>query len=279
MNINKIVNDPRMIKALTSLSYQEFYDLVPEFERQLYIVRKQKPNRKRLPGQGQKGVLNTTEAKLFFVLFYVKTYPTFDVLSFVSGKQRGHACEATHFLLRVLEKTLGHKIRFPKRKIRSIEEFIEVFPDIKDVFLDGTERRIQRPKKKKNQTKQYSGKKKTTTRKNVILASERGEILYMIEHIPKSVGIWTDTGFKGIESKHPNVCMPKKGSKLKPLTLEEKRENTLISSIRVKAEHAIGGMKRFRSMIDTLRNRLGVFDDQIIGVPAGLWNYHLSYRT
>ena len=89
MNITKLAHDPRAIKALTGLSYQEFTDLLPVFERALERVQMEKPNRKRNPGGGQKGHLKTGEAKLFFILFYFKTYPTFDILGFLSGKSRG----------------------------------------------------------------------------------------------------------------------------------------------------------------------------------------------
>ncbi len=71
--------------------------------------------------------------------------------------------------------------------------------------------------------------------------------------------------------------MPIKGTKKYPLTYAQKQENTLISSIRVRVEHAIGGMKRFRAVSDMLRNRLGRLDDLFMQLAAGLWNYHLSY--
>lgn len=298
MNISKLAYDPRAIKALTGLSYQEFTDLLPVFERALKNLQMKKPNRQRNPGGGQKGHLPTTEAKLFFILFYFKTYPTFDILAFLSGKSRGRTCMAVHFYAQVLNRSMEMKHTLPKRRIGDIDEFLRLFPAVKDVFIDGTERRIQRPKKPKNQRKQYSGKKKATTRKNIVMTDDHKRILYLsptkagrrhdkrlvdkaslIEHIPRSVGIWVDTGFQGIQKQHPNVCIPTKGTKKHPLTPAQKQENRLISSIRVRAEHAIGGMKRFRAVSDTLRNRLGKLDDLFMQLAAGLWNYHLSYGT
>lgn len=294
MNISKLAHDPRAIKALTGLSYQEFSDLVPVFEKSLRTFQMKKQNRKRKPGAGQKGHLPTTEAKLFFILFYLKTYPTFDVLGFLSGKSRGRTCEYVHLYTKILGKTMKMKGSLPKRRIGDINEFLRLFPAVKDVFLDGTERKIQRPKK--NQKKQYSGKKKMTTRKNVIMTDEKKNILYLsptkagrrhdkrladkeslIEHIPSHVGIWVDSGFQGIQKQHTNVCMPKKGTKKNPLTVEQKKENTLISSIRVRVEHAISGIKRYRSASDTFRNRLGYLDDMFMEIASSLWNYHLSY--
>jgi len=42
-------------------------------------------------------------------------------------------------------------------------------------------------------------------------------------------------------------------------------------------EHAIGGMKRSNILVHTLRNRIAHFEDDVIGICAGLWNLALSY--
>lgn len=296
MNITKIAGNPRLCKALTGMSHEEFSDLVPVFEQALTELRMQKPNRKRRVGAGQKGVLQDTPSKLFFILFYLKTYPTFDVLSFFSDKERSHCCEAVRLFSEALKKALGHEHALPKRRISSVEEFLIVFPEAKDVFLDGTERRVKRPTNERRQRKAYSGKRKTTTRKNIVMVDEDKRILLLtptksgrrhdkrladkeslIEHIPKHVGVFTDSGFQGIQHLHPNVCMPKKGTRTHPLTEEEKRNNTVISSLRMRVEHAIGGIKRFRALSDVFRNRSGILDDLFMELGAGLWNRHLRY--
>lgn len=296
MNISKIAGNPRLCKALTGMSHAEFSDMVPVFEKALIELRMQKPNRKRRVGAGQKGKLQGAASQLFFILFYLKTYPTFDVLSFFSDKERSHCCEAVRFFSQALKKALGHELMLPKRRISSIEEFLTAFPEAKDVFLDGTERRVKRPKNQRRQRKTYSGKRKTTTRKNIIMVDEDKRILLLsptksgrrhdkrladkeslVEHIPKHIGVFTDSGFQGIQHLHPNVCMPKKGTRLRPLTEEEKRNNTVISSLRMRVEHAIGGIKRFRVLSDVFRNRSGILDDLFMELGAGLWNRHLRY--
>jgi hypothetical protein len=296
MNLSKLARNPRAIKALIGLSYQEFIDLVPTFEKVLTEMKRENKNRIRAIGGGRKGALRTTEAKLFFILFYLKTYPTFDVLGFFFSKPRGRSCEHTHFLMHVLKRSLGREFVLPKRKIRSVEEFLQVFPEVKDVFGDGTERRIQRPKKPKREHKTYSGKKKAHTRKNVILSDERRRILIvsptksgrrhdkrladkilLAERLPPHIGFFGDSAFQGIQHVHPNACIPKRGTKKHPLTESERADNHLISSFRMVIENAISGIKRFRALVDVLRNKIGRFDDDCIEICAGLWNYHLRY--
>lgn len=295
MNIEKLSNDPRGIKALTGLTYEEFDNLVESFDKELKIYRNSN-NKHRKTGGGRRGYLPRPKDKLFFVLFYIKTYPTFDVLSFFTNKGRGRCCEEVHIYLEILEKTLKTKIKLPKRKINSVEEFIKEFPGVKDVFLDGTERLIQRPRDSKRNRKNYSGKKKCHTRKNIIVSDENNRILLvtptksgrrhdkrlsdkidLINRIPKHIGIWADSGFQGIQHNHPNTVVAKKGRKDIPLTKEEKKENQVISHFRVRIEHVIGKMKRYRAYSEKLRNKLGIFDDRVALVTASLWNYHLAY--
>lgn len=299
MNIKPALRSDRSSNALIGLSVLEFQELVPTFSQCLTeAMMERKGERKRKPGAGQKGKLPTVEEKLFCVLMYAKTYPTYDVTGFFSGMERTRACRWIQFLLPVLEKALGRKLVLPKRQIRSVEEFLEAFPEAKDVFIDGTERRTQKPVNPKRRKKLYSGKKKATTRKNVVVSDEKKRVLVLTptksgrrhdkrlfdkaiggRNIPENVGVWTDTGFIGVEKDHKKTVMPKKGTKNHKLTEEDKSDNRLISGIRVLSEHTIAGIKRFGATTNIYRNRLPNFDDRIMLVSAGLWNYHLSFSS
>lgn len=182
MNMAPVLKSARAMRALTGLSREEFNALVPEFEKELRIHQENQPNRKRKAGGGRKGHLPTAREKLFFILFYIKTYPTFDVLSTFCGKSRGSCCDAVHLFLGVLEKVLGHQVQLPKHRIHSVEEFTERFPGVKDVFVDGTERPIQRPKDSKTNKRHYSGKKRRHTRKNVVVVDETKRIFDGFTH-------------------------------------------------------------------------------------------------
>jgi len=84
----KNVTDDRQMRALTGLSVSQFEMLVREFseeykkwQEEIYQDALSKGMRQRRPGGGAKGKLPTPTDKLFFLLVYLKTYPTFDVLS------------------------------------------------------------------------------------------------------------------------------------------------------------------------------------------------------
>ena len=50
----------------------------------------------------------------------------------------------------------------PKRNLLTSEDFKSLFGEHKDLFIDATEQRIQRPQDDEFQKETYSGKKKLT---------------------------------------------------------------------------------------------------------------------
>jgi len=91
----------------------------------------------------------------------------------------------------------------------------------------------------------------------------------------KEIQLDTDTGYQGIKKLHPNSLLPKKKSKKKPLTAEEKALNREISSERVFNEHAIGFIKRFKILSERYRNRRKRFALRF-NLIAGICNFDLS---
>jgi hypothetical protein len=173
--------------------------------------------RKRARGGGRKARLESIESKLFFILFYFKCYPTFDVLGFLFDLERGCSNRWVHRLQGVLETALGQKMVLPERKIESIEQFLQRFPEIKKVILDGTERPVQRPKDEKKQQEHYSGKKRRHTRKYITVSTRKKRVIVLtharagtihdkrqldeasvVEHIPDEVVLMGDLGFQGL---------------------------------------------------------------------------------
>lgn len=295
MNIRSALRTDRMCKALTGLTVKEFTDLVADFfwNYQEYEA-KRKPDRKRKLGGGRDSYLERTEDKLFYALWYLKTYPTFDVASFYVGFARSKAHKWAHLLLSILSQTLGRKLVLPERKISSPQEFERLYPEVREVFADGIERSIKRGKNKKRQQKNYSGKKKMHTRKSVLVSDNKRRILVItkqksgrrhdkrladkesiFENLPEDIDAYADTAFEGEKRVHGRVYIPQKKPKGRLLTAQEKDMNKLISSFRVVVEHAIGGIKRYGCMSQKLRNRKPFIDDHFLLLTAGLWNYHL----
>ena len=301
ISIKRAISDKRLMSALTGVTPQEFSDLIPAFS-QSYFEEKRKQHRKskeRKIGGGRKGFLKIIEEKLFYALFYHKCYPTYDLASLVFNCNRSNACRRQFELSGILEKTLGRKLALPVRKMKTLEEFFKAFPGAKEVFIDGTERPVQRSKNKEKQKENYSGKKKRHTRKNIVITDKRKRVGFLgrtvpgkendftvlkkqvsPDNMPKSVKKHVDLGFKGIDKQFPGhkISMPKKKPRTRELTQFAKEQNTKKSSVRVLVENALAGVKRLRIVSDVFRNRKKNFDDQAMLLACGLWNYHLAAK-
>ena len=72
--------------------------------------------------------------------------------------------------------------------------------------------------------------------------------------------------------------MPKKRSRGKPLTKDEKRTNQGISSERALNENVIGRLKRFKILSDKYRNRRKRFGLRF-NLIAGIQNWELKNDT
>lgn len=87
-----------------------------------------------------------------------------------------------------------------------------------------------------------------------------------------------DTGFQGFELEHIAILQPKKKPKGKALSEEEKQVNQMISSVRVRVEHVMSGIKRCRIVKDKHRNWLKGFKDTVMEIACGLHNLRLQFR-
>lgn len=121
--------DERHMKALTGLGSEEFSKLSESFEETLERNQNaKKTNPKRASGGGAKHTLKTGRDKLFFILLYLKIYPTYDVIAGMFSVNRSQACRWIHEFMPVLMQTLDHEAVLPFRKISSYEEFITPEP-------------------------------------------------------------------------------------------------------------------------------------------------------
>ena len=296
LNITRALNNDRLIRALTGLNRKAFDELcvlfAPVYEASLQAELKP---RKRARGGGRKARLESTQAKVFFILFYFKCYPTFDVLSIIFDLERGRSNRWVHRLQGILETTLGRRMVLPERKITSIERFLERFPEVKTVIFDGTERPVQRPQDNEKQKAHYSGKKKRHTRKHITGTTRDKRVIILtpakpgkvhdirqlreetlVENIPDEVGIEGDLGFQGLHNDFVNVHLPHKKPRGKELSEIQKEKNKAFSAQRVACEHAHAGIKRYNAVTSIYRNRVADFDDHLMLITTGLWNLYLE---
>ena len=163
LDVNTITDD-RQMRALTGLDLEAFCALVEPFvtgcqqEADARFSAQQPRQRRR--GGGRKGMLASPEQKLLFILYYLKVYPTFDVLAVTFGLPRSKACEHAHRLAKALERTLRTRGVLPARAIDSLSQMQAVFAEVPVLLLDATEHPFHRAQAAVDRAADYSGKKK-----------------------------------------------------------------------------------------------------------------------
>lgn len=161
------IRDDRQMKALTGVSQADFDFLLPVFrhvyqesEQQRYKDGLETGARSRKPGAGIKGKLPTMADKLKFVLYYYKTYPTFDVLGSQFDMARSKANENLHKLSPILYDTLVELDLMPYREMETPDALREAVSGVDQLIIDATERVCRRSQDDATQREHYSGKKK-----------------------------------------------------------------------------------------------------------------------
>jgi hypothetical protein len=162
---------------------------------------------------------------------------------------------------------------------------------LKVILVDVTESPVERPKK--GQKRWYSGKKKRHTIKMQIVICAVTHIVIAVfvdcgsthdfkiwkksigVKVIKHIQIKADSGYQGIKKLHSNSETPKKKTKKKPLTKEEKANNRRLSSERVYVEHVNRWLKRLRIIAERYRNRRKRYGLRL-SLLCGLHNFELE---
>ena len=282
MNQQYLLKHRELFQYVIGINFNQFSEILPKFSVALRKAEYQKiwgKPRLREPGGGRKSKLPDDYQKLFFILFYYKTYPTFRFAQVIYGLDKRNIQLWVKFLAPVLFQALGYELSLKlRKKISRFDLWLEEYPELSEFIVDCTERAIQRPKDGKIQSEYYSGKKKYHSVKNQILVSPTTkrilsvsgsvegtihdkklfEVTPQLPYLPDySVGLG-DLGYMGTDGLNPRLKMilPQKKPPGKDLTDSQKLNNKAISSIRVRVEHPFSYLKHFNILSVKFRGRL-----------------------
>ena len=96
--------------------------------------------------------------------------------------------------------------------------------------------------------------------------------------VPAGSDLYRDSGFQGHELPGVNIHQPKKKPRGGELSVVDKVQNRLISSVRVVVEHVIAGVKRCRIVKDIFRNTKEEYDDMVMELACGLHNFRSEHQ-
>jgi DDE superfamily endonuclease/Helix-turn-helix of DDE superfamily endonuclease len=221
------------------------------------------------------------EDHLLIMLIYYRCYVTQEFLGFFYHVDKSAICRAIKRLEKLAAPLFGVK-REPRISRREAEALI----------IDCTEQPIQRPGDDAVQKKHYSGKKKRHTLKTELMVTKKGRIVSVSpshpgsDHdltvrrrgprLPRGARAYGDSAYQGYDKEHKAIDYPYKKPKDGELNEEEKEYNKGLSRFRVRVEHKIGQVKRFRIVSDRFRNPRPTHDTKT-SIIAGIVNMESGF--
>ncbi len=296
ISLDQAKRSDRLMRATTSLTVREFDELAGRFAVEWDAMRAAKTAagkaRVRRPGAGPKGCLASAQQKLFFILLYYKAYPTQDVMGLLFGITQGQVSDWGGRLTAVVGQLIP--LHRPVRQARDLAQLLAEQPELREVIIDGTERRLPRPQHRGKQKRFYSGRKKRHAVKNVVIV--RGhKVLWCSPtvaarkhdkavadqarlRLPASVFVLGDSGFEGLDSGKAGVVTPYKRHRGRKLHWRQRRFNRQLGRCRIRVEHTFASVKRLRILRDEFRNRRQGLIDQVMVIGCTLHNFRCESR-
>ncbi len=94
-------------------------------------------------------------------------------------------------------------------------------------------------------------------------------------HLPPEVWYLADGGYRGLETLHAHTTLPVRKPKGGCLSEHDRRNNARLAKLRIRVEHVICWLKRFRILAECYRNRRRRFGLRF-RLIAGLYNFELA---
>ena len=269
---------PKKFKRLFGVNIETFNFLVKIVKESEKIDKKDKKDEKAQP-KGRPPKL-TSENQVLVTLQYWREYRTYFHIA-----QDWDICEST--VCRIVHKVEKILISSRHFSLPGKKELYRAKSPIKAILIDVTETPIERPSRK--QKVYYSGKKKQHTFKAQLVVNQQNqEIICYVngqgrDHdfkifkqsklpLSEKIKCLVDKGYQGIKKIHPLSEVPKKNTKKRKLTPEEKRKNRELSRERIVVEHINRRLKIFKILSYRYRNRRKRFGLRF-NLIAGLYNY------
>jgi hypothetical protein len=318
--VAKLRRNPRQFQALTGLSVAEFDQLLIQFAPAYEAARHQRqlrPGRERSPGAGHPFTL-ALDQRLLMGLLYFRLYVNQSLLSVLFDVDQSSVSREVH--QRVLPVLLGvlpvplrdaplrdlvqeperpaQAFPVPRRKgkrIGTLKELLEAYPQIEELLIDATEQSIPQPQDKQKRKQAYSGKQQDHTLKTQIVATST-RLLHVfggvpgsvhdvtvlaasgvLHQVPKTVQVRVDRGYQGADKYCPAaaVVSPVRKVRAHAVSVLGKAYNYLLSVLRMPVEHHFARLKRFRILADIYRGDQNRHED-LFCVIAGLLNFRAT---
>jgi hypothetical protein len=283
---------PQRTKRLLGIDYPQFLQLLEQAqlkqtEQQAEIeLQKIRVNAK---GGGRKPLLSIEE-EVCMCLFYLRHYPTFEVLGLQFGVSKTEANDTVHYWLRILRVLLPASLLEQVEAHNSDYALVQEWLSELRLIVDSLEQARERPGDNEEQRSYFSGKKQQHTFKSQIVTLPLGKDIVDVSAGAKGptsdINLFRERqsrfaprqGFDGDKAYvgAQNVQTPHKKPRGKELTEQQKEENKEFSSTRrIFVEHVIRLLRIFRIARERFRLHPDTYE-QVILTVCGLVRLRLG---
>ena len=270
---------PSIFRNLTGITVPVFDQLLEELRPAFVAARHkrlERRDRQRAFGGGDDFDL-PAEDQFLLTIFWLRHYPTQEVLGYLFGVSDSTAKRAIDRCLPLLEAAGKDTMRLPdpgRGRRKDLSTLLKDTPDVA-VIIDTFEQAVQRPQR--GQKRYYSGKKKRHTLKSQVAVDEvTGHLVDVAPSRPgpmadikvlekskllgrlarQGVGALGDLAYVGLAALHPQGlgAAPRRKPRGQTRSLGDRRYNKAFSRRRIVVEHGIGRLRRFQSLTHTDRH-------------------------
>jgi hypothetical protein len=312
MTVARLRRKPRHFHSFTGLT-------VPEFDRLLLEVgpayaarlgeQRERPGRQRAVGGGHGFSLPVAE-RLLLGLISLRLYVSQSLLSYLFGLDESNVSrELNRRLFPVLLGVLPVPLRDaplraqrpefatdgggkPRKKIRTVEELLLAYPELKEVLVDATEQEVPKPRARGDRKLRYSGKQHRHTVKTQVVTTTK-QVLHVfgglpgrvadvqllrasgvLRQLPPEVVVRLDRGYEKIAAENPDraVRPPIKRRRNQPVNLLDRLYNRSLNRLRIPVEHVLSRLKKFGCLSGIFRSPFDRHED-VFCVVGGLINF------
>ena len=299
----RAVRRPAVFRRLTSFTVDEFRLLAEKLEPEWLRAERRrleaKPDRKKAVGQGRP-YAGSFKTMLLLTVMWLRTSSGNAILSMLFGIDEVTVRLWRKRVLPLLSDRFipDTPVRGRMKRINDLDEFLRIYPEVREIIGDGSELKIQRPRRK--QGKHYTGKSKRHVKKTVLIVNRKdGPILGRTRLRPGSVHdkrVLGEDPMHGRLDKRQDILkradsawtgedpergwlVNKRGRRSHPLTKRDRENNKALSKVRIGVEHAIRRVKVFRRLAETVVIRAEGQLEAALDAAVNLANFKILVRA
>ena len=273
---------PQRSRSLLGIEYEQLSRLISylqQLEAESIAQQNARKIRVNAAGAGRPTALSA-ETEILLCLYYLRHYPTFEILGLTFEVSPSQAHAVTHYWVQFLRQALPASLCEEFQDCEAAWSVVTEMLVDWELIVDSTEQVRQRPNDSDLQKQHYSGKKKQTTYKQSVIGLPDGSDIVdaTVAHPGRSADVTlfrqqqsqfqqtqTFAGDKAYQGAD-RTRTPHKKPKGRELSEAKTQANRVFAGERIVIEHLMRHLKIFRAAKEVMRLRKDNYSEVILAI-------------